>query len=129
MIKKTLATVAAALGLLTVPVAAVATNVPAPAESRGVEQESPVAKTDGRHSRAWVPKGTRKRSKSRLTLAAKAFFDRRLPNRFIRRACAKAVLKGRGRAGEMTGQPTYVRYPKGQTTRRAVERARGRVHE
>lgn len=132
MIKKSLAAVAAALGLLTVPVATVQSR-PAPAEARG-ETPSPVAKTDGRHTRMYVPK-THSPKKSRLTRFTNAVMSGGLPNRHARRSVARAAMQGRGRLTEgfaTRGEAVRVRTIRRdgktvgavQTTARAVERAR-----
>lgn len=135
MLKKGLAALAAAFGLLTVPVVAVDAGRPAPVEARN-ERPSPVAKTDGRHSKYWVPKGVRKRDRSRLTRFTAAVFGigPMAKNRFARRAVAKAAMDGRGRLVEGFDSREQRRYLTAEragkasalrdTTARAVDRAR-----
>lgn len=133
MLKKGLAALAAAFGLLTVPVVAVDAGRPAPVEARN-EAPSPVAKTDGRHSKYWVPKGVRKRERSRLTRFVAAVFGTG-PASKNRRAVAKAAMYGRGRLVEgfaSRGEVLAIRQkfsPEGklvgaeQTTHRCAERS------
>jgi hypothetical protein len=132
-LKKGLGVLAAALGLMSVPVGAVESAAPKPVEA--TQAPSPVAKTDGRHTRYYVPKGVRQRERSRLSILCERFGTGPMSkNRFARRSVIKAAVRGLGRLVEGFDSREQRRYltaerggkpaPLRDTTARAVERAR-----
>lgn len=112
---------AALLSVLGMGPGVVASAAPAPA----AEAPAPLQKTDGRRERGiYVPPGVRKRERSRVSAVTEKL-TARFPNRFARRAVAKAMLAGRFPTGSEKrmyqvrpgqAQPT-------RTTSRAAEKA------